>query len=60
MTGDIIKPKSGEQIDVRKKRAKGDPLRSLLWGLVFITLGSLLFAHSQGWLTDDKWFPYFL
>ena len=23
-------------------------------------MGAILFAHSQGWLTEDKWFPYFL
>ncbi|MCX5997551.1 MAG: hypothetical protein NTV42_08130 [Chloroflexi bacterium] len=60
MSDDMIKSKSGERIGVREERSKGDPLRSLLWGLAFIALGSLLFAHSQGWLTDDKWFPYFL
>jgi len=60
MSDDIIKSKSGEHIDLRGERSKGDPLRSLLWGLVFISLGSLLFAHLQGWLTGDKWFPYFL
>lgn len=58
MTEDISKSKSGGPVCVR--RAKGDPLRSLLWGLVFISLGSLLFAYSQGWLTEEKWFPYFL
>lgn len=60
MLGHIIKSKSGERIDMRGERSKGDPLRSLLWGLVFIVLGSLLFAHSLGWIMDDKWFPYFL
>jgi hypothetical protein len=60
MSDDIIKPKSGEPVYVCRERAKRDPLRSLLWGLVFISLGSLLFAHSQGWLMEDKWFPYFL
>ena len=60
MSDDIIESKSGEPIDVRKERSKGDALRSLLWGLAFIALGSLLFAHSQGWLADDKWFPFFL
>jgi hypothetical protein len=60
MSDDVIKSKSGEHTHVCGARAKGDSLRSLLWGLVFISLGSLLFAHSQGWLTEDKWFPYFL
>jgi uncharacterized membrane protein len=60
MSDDIIKSKPGERIAVHGERSKGDHLRGLLWGLVFISLGSLLFAHSQGWLTEDKWFPYFL
>jgi len=60
MSDDVTKSKSGERMDAREERSKGDSLRSLLWGLAFISLGSLLFAHSQGWLTDDKWFPYFL
>lgn len=60
MSDAVAKSKSGEQVSVREQRSKSYPLRSILWGLVFIVLGSLLFAHSQGWLTDDKWFPYFL
>lgn len=60
MSDDIIKSKSGERTDIRVERSRGDPLKSLLWGLVFISLGSLLYAHSQGWLTNEKWFPYFL
>jgi hypothetical protein len=60
MSDDVSKSKTGERSAVREERSKGDPLRSLLWGLAFIVLGSLLFAHSQGWLTNDTWFPYFL
>ena len=60
MSDDVIKSNSNERISVRGDKSKSDPLRSLLWGLAFIALGSLLFAHLQGWLTDDKWFPYFL
>ena len=53
MSDDIIESKSGEPIDVRKERSKGDALRSLLWGLAFIALGSLLFAHSQGYFKNQ-------
>jgi hypothetical protein len=60
MSDDIVKSKSGERTDIRVERSRGNPLKRLLWGLVFISLGSLLYAHSQGWLTDEKWFPYFL
>jgi hypothetical protein len=70
MSDDVTKSKSGERNHAgepccvntytRNDRARAGFLPSLFWSLAFIILGSLLYAHSQGWLAEDRWFPYFL